>query len=187
MVRETMLGSVKNATDTSKSWIDSGATESSEASSERRAGWWLSWTLVALEGPLFSLGFSVEFSCASSARMGTNSDSVLNLKSSPLARSTGIVHLDVHCETGVKRLTVYGEGRDAEEGLVDLDEPRLELAVLSRDDDPPGEPEVAVEPRVPDAAAVELDADLHVPELGPLRHGPDLTFAGGEDGNGSVG
>ena len=57
---------------------------------------------------------------------------------------------------------------DVEDRLVDLDKPRVELAILIRDDDPTGNAKVAVEPGMPGAVAVEFDAHLHVSELGPL-------------------
>ena len=69
-----------------------------------------------------------------------------------------------------------GKRRDAEQRLVDLDEFGVEVAILVCDDDATGEPQVTVEPRVPDTTAVKLDSYLKVAQFRLLRHGPDLTF-----------
>ena len=63
---------------------------------------------------------------------------------------------------------------DVEDRLVDLDKPRVELAILIRDDDPTGNAKVAVEPGVPDTATVCFDAHLEVARLGTLRDRPHL-------------
>ena len=60
---------------------------------------------------------------------------------------------------------VDGQRGDAQQWLVDLDE-ALDKGVAVADEDAAGDAQVAVEPRVPDAAAVRLDADLEVADVG---------------------
>lgn len=58
-------------------------------------------------------------------------------------------------------MQVDGEGRDSDEGAVDLDETGDNgIRVLFADEDATGDAQVAIEPRVPDATAIGLDADL---------------------------
>lgn len=61
-----------------------------------------------------------------------------------------------------------GEGGDPEYRAVYLDQLCIEPAVLVGDDYTSSQRQVAIQPRVPDAAAVRLHADLKVAGLGAL-------------------
>ena len=78
-----------------------------------------------------------------------------------------VVHLAVE---------VYRERRDAHDGSIDLDERVSRLLVDARalDDDASGDAEVAVEPRVPQPAAVVLRPDLQEPLRARLGVGLQL-------------
>lgn len=75
-------------------------------------------------------------------------------------------------------IEVDGERRDAQQRLVDLDQllDKVALGVLYEDSS--GDAEVAVEPAVPDAAAVGLDADLHEADVALLGDGLDAQGRG---------
>lgn len=85
---------------------------------------------------------------------------------------------------------VDGEVGDAEDGLVNLDQLLHDVATLANKD-AAGDTQIAIEPRVPDAAAVRLDADLVVAEVGLFRDGLDAQAGrvgvGANDGNGVAG
>ena len=66
-----------------------------------------------------------------------------------------------------------GERRNTEEWFINLDEPRGVLSAPG-DDNAPCEREVAIEPRVPDTAAIRLDTDLEVTRPGALGDGAYL-------------
>ena len=69
----------------------------------------------------------------------------------------------------VGRLQVDAERRHAEDRPLHVDELLDERAVALLDDHCAGDAELAVEPRVPQPAAVALDAELQVPVRRPLR------------------
>lgn len=83
-----------------------------------------------------------------------------------------------------------GERGDAQQRLVHLDELLDDVVALAHHD-AAGETQVAVEPRVPDAAAVRLDADLQVPDVALLGDGLDAQAGrvgvGADDGDGVAG
>ena len=82
----------------------------------------------------------------------------------------GEVLLAVEHEPFLVHLAVEmnGELRDAKPRVVQADEARLE-ALADAEHDPTREPQVAIEPRVEQGAAVHLDAELQVPFLLVLR------------------
>ena len=69
-------------------------------------------------------------------------------------------------------MQVDGEGGDAQDGLVDLDELLNNLSALAHHDSS-GNAEIAVEPRCPDASAVSLHTDLLVADVALLGDGLD--------------
>lgn len=82
---------------------------------------------------------------------------------------------------------VDGQVRDAQDGLVNLDQLLHDVAALA-DEDAASNTQVSVEPRVPNAAAVCLNTDLVVAEVGLFRHGLDAQAwrvgVGADNGNG---
>ena len=113
-----------------------------------------------------ALSFSSDESAAGGAfsfdsirpRTGMNSVSWLNLKLLLTSRSTK--RCQKICRKRRSRLAVNGEGRDAEQRSVYLDELGLELAVLLSCDDTTSQREVSVEPCVPDSTTIGLHSDL---------------------------
>ena len=89
----------------------------------------------------------------------------------PVPQATGIVPTMDQGSMKTSR-TVDSQVRDAEDRAFDLDEAALVLTVLA-DDDAACERQITIEPRVPEPAAVSLDADLEVAGLGPLRDRPN--------------
>ena len=71
-----------------------------------------------------------------------------------------------------------GKAGDTQYRLVNLDELRLKVPALVRDDDSARQGQVAVEPGMPYAATIQLDAYLEVAGLGALRDGPHLVEVG---------
>jgi hypothetical protein len=69
-------------------------------------------------------------------------------------------------------MQVDGQGRDADQRLVDLDE-LLDNVAIFTDKDATGKTEVSVEPRVPDTTSVGLDTNLKKPDLLLLGDGLD--------------
>jgi hypothetical protein len=82
---------------------------------------------------------------------------------------------------------VDGEGGDSQQRLVHLDQ-LLDDVVAFADQHAAGKTQVTVEPGVPDAAAVGLDADLQVPDVALLGDGLDSQAGGvgmgADDGDG---
>lgn len=85
---------------------------------------------------------------------------------------------------------VDGQRGDAQQRLVDLDQ-LLHDVVAVTDQHAAGQAQVAVEPRVPDAAAVRLDTDLQVADVALARDGLDAQAGrigvGADDGDGVAG
>lgn len=67
-----------------------------------------------------------------------------------------------------------GESRDPKQRLVDPHKLSVEVPGLVCDDNSARQSQIAVKPRVPDAAAIGLDAHLEISGLRTLRYRPDL-------------
>lgn len=67
-----------------------------------------------------------------------------------------------------------GESWNPEQRLVDPHKLSVEVPVLVCNDNSACQSQIAVEPRVPDAAAIGLDAHLEIASLSTLRYRPDL-------------
>lgn len=105
------------------------------------------------------------------------------------ARDGEQLDLVVGVEVGLA-VQVNGQRGDPQQRLVDLDQ-LLHDAVALADQDSSRKTQVAVEPRVPDAAAVGLDADLQIAHVALPGHGLDSQArrigVGADDGDGVAG
>lgn len=99
------------------------------------------------------------------------------------------LNLVVGVEAGLA-VQVDGQRGDSQQRLVDLDQLLHDVVALT-DQNAAGKTQIAVEPRVPDAAAIRLDADLQVADVGLAGDGLDAQAGrigvGADNGDGVAG
>lgn len=131
----------------------------------------------------FSLGLLLRFGCWCIQLRGDQAENGRELRFGIKFEISRRV--PVHCRakfvsyrslvsTECRLLTMNGKGGDPQNWPLDLDEFRRVCTGLVGDDYTPGDGQVTVEPGVPDATTVSLNADLQVIRFRPLGNGAYL-------------